>query len=342
MTTHRIVAIDWSGAAAGAKKVIWLAEADALSGNIVRLENGRDRDEIADWIIEQARDAGPLIVGLDFAFSFPEWFMLERGWRSGPECWEALAGTGCPVEKWLAECRHPFWGRPGTTKPPGVEHYRACEHGAGAKSVFQIGGAGAVGTGSLRGMAVLHKLHTAGLSVWPFTNASSDAAGATTIVEIYPRLLTGPVVKSDMAARRAYLANHCSGRLGQFAPAAAASEDAFDAAVSAIVMWDHRSGFAPLPTLDDPRARLEGLIWRPERVAKVAPSGWRDRIEWSSEVMCGKPVVKGTRLTVEFVVSRLAEGLTVEEVLANWPRLTSADIRECLAFAAEQSGNSRA
>jgi hypothetical protein len=74
-------------------------------------------------------------------------------------------------------------------------------------------------------------------------------------VEIFPRLLTGPVIKSRRVEREAYL--RCRGWPGQ----AAVSEDAFDAAVSALVMATHRTGLASLATETDPVYRREGRIW---------------------------------------------------------------------------------
>ncbi len=62
---------------------------------------------------------------------------------------------------------------------------------------------------------------------------------------------------------------------------------------------------------------------------------WRERITVDPEVLAGKPVVSGTRLSVEFVVGLLAEGWTVRQVLANYPTLGTKDVRACLAYAAE-------
>ena len=50
--------------------------------------------------------------------------------------------------------------------------------------------------------------------------------------------------------------------------------------------------------------------------------------------MLGKPVVAGTRITVESILERLAAGETMEQLLLALPRLTEADIRAALAFAA--------
>jgi len=62
---------------------------------------------------------------------------------------------------------------------------------------------------------------------------------------------------------------------------------------------------------------------------------WRDRITVDPAVLVGKPVVKGSRLAVEFVVELLANGWTQEQMLQNYPGLTADDIRACLAYAQE-------
>jgi uncharacterized protein (DUF433 family) len=48
----------------------------------------------------------------------------------------------------------------------------------------------------------------------------------------------------------------------------------------------------------------------------------------------GKPVIKGTRLSVQFILGLLAQGMTQEEILAEYYRLSPEDIRACLEFAA--------
>jgi uncharacterized protein (DUF433 family) len=60
---------------------------------------------------------------------------------------------------------------------------------------------------------------------------------------------------------------------------------------------------------------------------------WQDRIELNPDVLAGKPVVKGTRLAVEFVVDLLAQGWSEEDILKNHPTLTADDIRACLQYA---------
>ncbi len=62
---------------------------------------------------------------------------------------------------------------------------------------------------------------------------------------------------------------------------------------------------------------------------------WRDRISVDPNVLTGKPVVKGTRLAVEFIVELLAQGWTEADLLKNYPGLTREDILACLAYASE-------
>jgi len=61
---------------------------------------------------------------------------------------------------------------------------------------------------------------------------------------------------------------------------------------------------------------------------------WRQYIEQKPGVMLGKPVIKGTRLTVEQIISDLSDGATESEVLAAYPNLRPEHIRAALAFAA--------
>jgi uncharacterized protein (DUF433 family) len=63
---------------------------------------------------------------------------------------------------------------------------------------------------------------------------------------------------------------------------------------------------------------------------------WEDRITVDPAVLLGKPVIKGTRLAVEFVVGLLAQGWTEKEVLRNYPGIAREDILACLAYAQER------
>src|SRR5688572_31578782 len=127
----------------------------------MRLEDGRNREQIAEHLIAEARRDPELVVGLDFAFSLPGWYLKRRGLSSAPELW-ALAER--EAEEWLRCAAPPFWGRTGTKRPVLPADHRVTELAAPAtgghrpKSVFQVNGGGAVGTGSLRGMRLLSRL----------------------------------------------------------------------------------------------------------------------------------------------------------------------------------------
>lgn len=62
---------------------------------------------------------------------------------------------------------------------------------------------------------------------------------------------------------------------------------------------------------------------------------WQDRITAGPKVLVGKPVVRGTRISVELVIDLLAAGWSQEQILDSYPNLTAEDIRACLAYAGE-------
>ena len=62
---------------------------------------------------------------------------------------------------------------------------------------------------------------------------------------------------------------------------------------------------------------------------------WEKRITVDPEVLAGKPIIKGTRLSVDFIIELLSGGISMEEILENYPRITKEDILACLAYAAD-------
>ncbi len=66
---------------------------------------------------------------------------------------------------------------------------------------------------------------------------------------------------------------------------------------------------------------------------------WQDYIEQRPGVMLGKPVIKGTRLTVEHIVERLGAGWTENQLLDSYPQLKVEHIRAALTFAARSLGS---
>jgi hypothetical protein len=251
-----VLAVDWSGRASGERRHLWTAEAH--DGELLRLEAGRTRTEVVDELVARASERPGVVVGFDFSFSLPEWFLRDCGFADARALWDAAARDG---EVWLRDCEAPFWGRPGRPRPPLPCHLRRTEAtlaavgGIRPKSSFQVGGAGSVGTGSLRGFPALARLQDAGYAIWPF-----DAPARPPVaVEIWPRAFTGPVVKSDARARAAHLDQHFPGLATGLRDAAVGSDDAFDAAVSAVVMSRHEAALRALPRRDD--ACGEGWVW---------------------------------------------------------------------------------
>ncbi|HLL91010.1 MAG TPA: DUF433 domain-containing protein [Tepidisphaeraceae bacterium] len=62
---------------------------------------------------------------------------------------------------------------------------------------------------------------------------------------------------------------------------------------------------------------------------------WQDHIERKPTVMVGKPVIKGTRITVELILERLSNGATEGDLIGSYPHITRADVRAALAYAAD-------
>lgn len=302
----RLIAIDWSGRidVTGQRRHIWAGIwTRSESGIKVQLEAGRTRDEITEWLIELAHETPRLVVSIDCCFSFPGWFLEEHGCEDMFAFWrKANAGL---AEQWLAregdeiargiprDAR--FWGKPHKRPAqfcgpgyrrmfrfadydnkiaqalPGGDADRAAKmRGITPKSPFQIGGSGSVGTGSLRAMQMLERLHDAGFRVWPLEAAALDAKRPKPmLVEMYTRLMTGAVAKSNPEGRSKYLAAKCKtdpvyktvGRA--VLTKAKSSEDAFDALVSVMEMARYADDFPSLRATKDPDLRREGLTWRP-------------------------------------------------------------------------------
>src|ERR1019366_4224297 len=121
MSVERVVAVDWSGdrSAAGQRRKIWAGVWTAVAGGRVdggrvRLEGGRTRAELGDWLIELAQETPRMVVGFDFCFSFPAWFVRdELGCEDAPAFWDLVEREH--GERWLAaECADGrFWGKGG-------------------------------------------------------------------------------------------------------------------------------------------------------------------------------------------------------------------------------------
>jgi len=66
---------------------------------------------------------------------------------------------------------------------------------------------------------------------------------------------------------------------------------------------------------------------------------YHERITADYQVMLGKPVIKGTRITVELILRKLSQGATVQNLLAMYPHLQEADVLAALTYASEVIAN---
>jgi hypothetical protein len=230
-----VIAVDWSGDARAARKTIWLAE--LRDARVIRLEAGRNRSEVTGLLLAEAERDPDLVVGLDFAFSLPAWYLAQRGIERATDAWELVEREG---EEWLSNPAPPFWRK---SKPQLAQTwFRRTEldvrrPGVQPKSVFQLGGHGQVGTSSLRGMPFLLLLREC-FAIWPF-----DEPRLPLLVEIYPRAF----------------ASAFGHRVD-----AALNDHARDALVSAHALAAWPGDWTRLPR--DSRYELEGRIWDPVTV----------------------------------------------------------------------------
>lgn len=71
------------------------------------------------------------------------------------------------------------------------------------------------------------------------------------------------------------------------------------------------------------------------------PMGTSNRIEVNPEIMLGKPVIRGTRVTVELLLRKLSEGASEDELLEAYPHLSREDIKAAIAYAADTIGHEK-
>lgn len=62
---------------------------------------------------------------------------------------------------------------------------------------------------------------------------------------------------------------------------------------------------------------------------------YRERIAVDPDIMIGKPIIKGTRITVELILRKLSEGMTTDDILEAYPHLTKEDIFAALSYSAD-------
>ena len=269
MGNMRCIAVDWSGDARlnAQREHIWVAEAE--EGGLVKLVNRRTRAEVVAYLLERIRGGGSLVIGLDFAFSFPAWYLRWRDLQNVRGLWDLAAAEG---EDWLKCQTGPFWGRRQSQNRKRPENltedrrFRETDWVHYGKSVFQVSGGGSVGTGSIRGFPQLALMQDADATIWPFDDPEPSRPN---VVEIYPRVFYRNSVihggnDEGRGSRRRYLERNYPGLGQQCQDSMTGSPDAFDAGVSALVMSANVEALRGLQRATEPPVTLEGEIWAPK------------------------------------------------------------------------------
>ena len=218
----RVIVVDWSGRgtrspARPSPDAIWtgLCEADRREESYFR-----SRAEAEDWLSARLAEGGRQLVGFDFPMGYPAGFARRITGRNDTRALHAwLAGqiedgpdnrnnrfeVAAAINARLGG-NGPFWGRPKARPIPHLSPFKAADYnGLGlaekrrverenppAKPVWQLMGAGSVGSQALLGIPVAHRLAKAtGAQVWPF-----EPQGPLTLAEVYPSLLAPAVAAS--------------------------------------------------------------------------------------------------------------------------------------------------
>jgi molybdopterin-guanine dinucleotide biosynthesis protein B len=231
MRFDRVLIADWSAAAVptsarGRSDAIWIGQAGGEE------EHFRTRAAAESWLTTRLADGRRTLLGFDFAFGWPAgfaarltgradpravWAWLHTHLTDGPDNRNDRFALAAAINRRFHGSAGPFWSRPATLDLPdlprrkrevnfaalGLAEHRVAEGQTRAKSVWMLSNPGAVGSQSLVGQPLLHRLVQAGAAVWPFDPPDVLARAQVVLAEVYPSLLAGPVAAES--ARLAHL-----------------------------------------------------------------------------------------------------------------------------------------
>jgi hypothetical protein len=222
---ERVIVVDWSAAnlptsATNRANAVWIGCHDAEGGAEWHHRTRAGAEAQLLTLIDTARAAGQrVLIGFDFAMGYPAGFAARlTGEASAPAVWRWLAGTitdfenrnnrfevATRINAAFPEGPGPFWSHPLGQSWPGLPFRRAGIDYAAlglsetraaeaavprAKSPWMLFNPGSVGSQSLLGLPMIHRLsRLPEVAVWPF--AAPDAP--VVLAEVYPSLLAGPV-----------------------------------------------------------------------------------------------------------------------------------------------------
>lgn len=216
----RVVIVDWSAAsqpspARPSADAIWIGVAEA-GGEDTRYCRTRAAAEAA---IAGLVAAGRVLVGFDFPFGYPAgfaarltgraraaavWDWLAQRIEDGPDNRNNRFAVAASVNRVFGGAG-PFWGCPAGVDLPGLRAVKAVDYAAlglaerrgverlvpRAQPVWKLYTTGSVGSQSLMGLPVVHRLAQAGAAVWPF----DPAPARVVLAEVYPSLLAQAVAR---------------------------------------------------------------------------------------------------------------------------------------------------
>jgi hypothetical protein len=218
----RVIVVDWSGRATRSpvcesKDAIWIGTCEHGSETQCYF---RTRSEAAAWLTTTLSDGGRHLVGFDFPMGYPvglarrltgtDGALALHGWLAGrivdgPDNANNRFEVAADINRQLGGAG-PFWGCPKSRPRPhlpslktvdytalGLKEKRQVEHeNPPAKPVWQLLGAGSVGSQALLGIPFVHRLaKDTGAAIWPF-----DEPHDLTLAEVYPSLLARAVAAS--------------------------------------------------------------------------------------------------------------------------------------------------
>jgi len=223
----RVIVVDWSAANLPTSPTrlsnsIWVGCHDAEGGIEWHHRTRAAAETQLETLIDTARACGQrLLVGFDFAMGYPSGFAAhltgsataQAVWRwladaitDGPDNTNNRFAVAARINVTFPEGPGPFWSHPISQRWPdlpfrrvgidyatlGLNEMRAAEVAVpGAKSPWMLFNPGSVGSQSLLGLPLIHRLcQRPGVAVWPFER---DLGADVVIAEVYPSLIAGPV-----------------------------------------------------------------------------------------------------------------------------------------------------
>jgi hypothetical protein len=218
----RVIVVDWSGRASRSparesKDAIWIGVCER--GNETQ-GYFRTRADAASWLTAKLAEGGRQLVGFDFPMGYPAGLARRltgtdkaralHGWFArrivdGPDNANNRFEVAADINRQLGG-QGPFWGCPKARPRPHLTSLKTVDYGAlgldekrrverenpPAKPVWQLLGAGSVGSQALLGIPVVDRLaQSCKAAVWPF-----EAPGDLTLAEVYPSLLAPAVMAS--------------------------------------------------------------------------------------------------------------------------------------------------